>query len=479
MTNNQTNIIAIDLNGTLLKTDSLWEMFFKAISQGNFYPLLWILSGRTIFKNKLANLIDLDLDFLPWNNDVIELASKNYTLGRQIWLATAADKAFAIKVVHHFPFFTNYIASDINHNLIGQAKSIELTKLFGQKGFIYVGNSSADLKVWEAASEAVVVGDQVLTHRVKLVNQKVTILTHTNSNLFTLRSILKLIRIHQWSKNILLFVPLIMAHLFNWPALLDALFSFLAFCFFSSCGYILNDLLDIESDRRHQEKRLRPFAAGTIDPAKGAFLCIFTFIYGLIFSLSVSSNFLICSLIYLLLSIIYSIKLKTMIIIDITILTLLYTLRIFSGGIALNAITSQWLLSFSFFIFAALSLIKRLGEIKKLSYDGLISKTRRPYNAEDAIFFLTLTSGCICSAVLTLAIYVGDELAFTQYRTPKILLLICPILFFWLIRLLKLANEGKMPYDPIFFILKDKTSLICLVLSIILYLIATLGINIY
>ncbi|MDR1871938.1 MAG: UbiA family prenyltransferase [Deltaproteobacteria bacterium] len=475
MNSNGLHVLVVDLDGTLLKTDSLWELFFKTISQGHLAPLFWLLSGRVAFKSRLAHATQLDLDILPWNEAVIQLAKEYRNYNQEVWLATAADEFLAKKVVDHFDFFTGFIASDGRNNLKGKAKAAELARRFGEGGFVYVGNSSADLEVWRRASEAVVVGDHSLAVKAQSVNQKVTNIASNHSRFFTIRSIFHALRIHQWAKNILLFVPLLMGHLFTLAALNQVVLAFFSFCCFSSSGYILNDLLDISSDRCHPEKRLRPFASGALDLPKGAILFLIALMGSLILAWPLRHRFIILGILYLISSLIYSLKLKNIIFIDIIVLVLLYCVRIFAGGEAIDLEISQWLLSFSFFVFTALSLIKRLGEVSNITAGIIEHNSRRPYTVKDIILFQTITSGCICCAVLTLAIYVGDITALKRYQNPQILLFFCPILFYWLVRLMKLANEGKMPYDPVFFTLKDKVSWVSLGLGLLIYFIATVG----
>jgi 4-hydroxybenzoate polyprenyltransferase/phosphoserine phosphatase len=467
---NKNKILVVDLDGTLLKTDSLWELFFKALSKGFIVPIFWTFLGRAAFKNRLARLIELEFDLLPWNQEVVDFSRNYYNQGGHVWLATASDEIIAKKVTEYFNFFSGFIGSNGLQNLKGQLKAEELSRRFGINNFVYVGNSNSDLKIWKIASEAVVVGAPSLIRKAQSVNSKVTPLTLSIS----IHSIIRLIRVHQWAKNVLLFFPLIMAHYFTLSSVVIVFFGFLAFCLFSSSGYILNDLLDINSDRRHPEKRQRPFASGTIDLPIGALIFLVLMTSGIIIGLLINSYFLFINLLYLTTTILYSLKLKTIHLVDIVVLTLLYCLRVLAGGVALNLYISQWLLSFSFFVFAALSLIKRLGEVKRFSLEGIESNSRRPYGSGDTIFFQTLTSGCICSAVLTLAIYVGDSVAFTRYRSPGLLLLFCPVLFYWLGRLLKLAGDGKMPYDPVIFTLKDKISWFCLGIGILVYILATM-----
>jgi 4-hydroxybenzoate polyprenyltransferase/phosphoglycolate phosphatase-like HAD superfamily hydrolase len=479
--NDEKNFV-VDLDGTLLKTDSLWELFFQALAQGRLAPLAWLLANRATFKKRLAQSTELDLAYLPWNEEVIDLAKARKRLGERIWLATAADEILAQKVVGKFDFFDGYVASNGRRNLRGEAKAAALVVRFGSGGFAYVGDSPIDLAVWRSASEAVVVGDPSLVERARTVNAKVMALGPGASLLAKAAAVFKLLRVYQWVKNCLLFLPLMMAHLFTLASLGETLAAFLAFSLLSSCGYVLNDLLDIPADRKHPEKRRRALASGALDPPIGAWLFFLTLLFGLFFSWLLGGLFFGLAWLYLLATVLYSLKLKTVLILDVVVLTLLYCLRVLAGAAAIDVAISQWLLSFSFFDFAALCLKKRLGETVNAAApqtsttpEAPESSSRRPYGREDMAFFLTLTSGCVCCAVLTLAIYVGEAVALEFYASPRLLSLFCPVLFYWLVRLLKLAQAGKMPYDPVFFTLKDKASWICLALGVAIFIVATVG----
>ncbi|MDR0548014.1 MAG: UbiA family prenyltransferase, partial [Deltaproteobacteria bacterium] len=401
MTSNESKIFIIDLDGTLLKTDSLGELFFQTLAQGRLASLFWPILGRAAFKKRLALATELDLADLPWNEDVIKLAQERRQNGQRIFLATAADEVLAQKIVAHFDFFEGYVASDGRRNLKGEAKANVLVTRFGAKGFAYAGNSLMDLPVWRVANEAVVVGDQSLVKRAKAENHNVLALGGVGSGPGLFRTIIKVIRVHQWAKNLLLFLPLMMAHLFTLAALNRASLAFLVFNALSSGGYILNDLLDLNADRRHPEKRARPMAAGTFDPLKGAGLFFLILLLGLLLAWFLGGFFFALALVYLLTSVIYSLKLKTIAILDVVVLTLLYCLRVLAGAIALDIVVSQWLLSFCFFVFASLCLIKRLGETVKSS-DSIEdpASSRRPYGVEDKAFFLAMTSSCVGCAVL-------------------------------------------------------------------------------
>jgi 4-hydroxybenzoate polyprenyltransferase/phosphoglycolate phosphatase-like HAD superfamily hydrolase len=474
MTENKPDILALDLDGTLLGTDSLWEMFFKALSKGQLTPLIWLLTGRLGFKKRLAESVELDFDLLPWNQEVINLAIAHHDKGGEVWLATAANKAMAAKVAARFGFIKGYIASDERVNLKSHAKAAELVHRFGRGNFAYAGDSRADIAVWRESGLAIVVNSGHLAKLANPIGGQVEIIAPIGTRSPSFGQILKAARAYQWVKNLLLFIPLFLAHAYSVSNFCLAFLAFLTFCLFSSAGYVLNDLLDIDSDRLHPVKRRRPFASGSIDLSRGGLIFLGCLIGGLICALFVSQLFLLLAGLYLSSTILYSLGFKSKPILDVVVLTLLYTLRVFAGGQAVGLDVSQWLLSFSFFIFASLSLFKRLTELRRLGTEVTPNK-RRPYKVTDAGFIRSSAATCIGCAVLTLAIYVGDDNARRFYSFPGLLLTFCPVLFYWLFRLLKLADEGQMDFDPVIFILKDRLSWVCLGLGVLIYILASLG----
>ncbi|MDR1656050.1 MAG: UbiA family prenyltransferase [Deltaproteobacteria bacterium] len=478
MTEEKPDILALDLDGTLLGTDSLWELFFKALSLGRLAPLAWLVSGRLAFKKRLAETVELDFDRLPWNQRVIDLAMAHREAGGEVWLATAANEAMAVKVCARFDFFSGYLASDDKINLKSRAKARELSGRFGRGKYAYAGDSRADVAVWAEADRAIVVNSGRLSRLARPLSGKVEVIAPVGTKSPSLGQILSAARAYQWVKNIILFVPIFLAHAFSAANFGRVFLAFIVFCLFSSAGYIINDLLDIDSDRRHPSKHNRPFASGAIDLSRGGLIFLGALVGGLVIASLVGQLFILLAGIYLVSAVLYSLRFKSVAILDVIVLTLLYTLRILAGGQAVGLEVSQWLLSFSFFTFASLSLFKRLTELKRLTQAAASENTRRPYVAADAGFIRSIAAGSICCAVLTLAIYVGDAAARKYYGFPGLLLAFCPILFYWLARLLKLADEGKIDYDPIIFVLSDRQSWICLGLGIVIYFCASLGVSV-
>jgi 4-hydroxybenzoate polyprenyltransferase/phosphoserine phosphatase len=465
--------LVIDLDGTLLRTDSLWELVCRALADGHVLSLLWIIFGRASFKRRLAQACSPDLSLLPWNEEVVNLAREARGHGTPVWLATGADEILARKVAAHFGFFSGVLASDGHINLKGAAKAGELVRRFGPRGFAYVGDARCDLAVWRQASIAYVVedGTALATAAAKVCLAVHSLRRHGGVG----GKLLMALRPRHWMKNALLLAAPFLAHDFSLSAFGRCGLGFFIFCLISSAGYLMNDLLDLQADRAHPEKRHRPFAAGDLPLQYGLFLGLTLFAAAFLAALSLGPSFLICVLSYMLLTMAYSFYLKRKALIDIVSLVFLYMLRLVAGTVALSAYLSQWLLCFSFFIFAALCITKRVVELRRLGLNEAIGETRRAYVAGDIPVLSALGGGSVCCATLTLALYVGEVRARELYHSPELLLLFCPPLFLWLARLLLLAERGELLYDPIQFVLRDWPSRLTLVVGFVIYLCATYG----
>ena len=471
----EVKILALDLDGTLLRTDSLWELVCLALAGGQIFSLLWIVFGRAALKRRLAKSCSLDLSLLPWNEEVLGLAREAQARGVQVWLATGADEILARKVAAYFGFFSGVLASDGYANLIGARKAEALTRRFGLRGFAYAGDARCDLAVWRQAAAAYVVADgPALARRAATVCPYVKSLRRSRNERKWHR-LFKALRPHHWVKNTLLLVAPFLAHDFSPSTLISCGLGFIIFCLVASAGYLVNDLMDLHSDRAHPEKRHRPFAAGDLPLQYGLFLGAALFAIAFPASLSLGLPFLICVICYVLLTTAYSFYFKRTLLIDVVSLAFLFMLRIVAGTVAIDAYLSQWLLCFAFFIFTALSIAKRVVELRRLDLKKAKGATRRAYVKSDIAILISFGGGSICCATLTLALYVGEMRAREFYNNPELLLLFCPPLFLWLARLLILAERGLLRYDPIQFVLRDRQSLLTLGLGAVIYLFATHG----
>jgi 4-hydroxybenzoate polyprenyltransferase len=275
-----------------------------------------------------------------------------------------------------------------------------------------------------------------------------------------LRASLRALRPQQWIKNLLLFVPVLLAHdVLDIERLLGALLGFVAFCLCASGGYALNDLLDREADRLHPRKRHRPFAAGHLSMRQGGVLIAVLLIGAFALATQVGPSFLALLALYGALTLSYSFWLKQMIFLDVLLLSALYSLRVFAGAVAADVAISQWLLGFSLFLFLSLAFVKRFCELRQLALSSPgASPARRGYRPEDLslIQMLGSTSGYL--SVLVLALYISSSDVMRLYATPQLLWVVCPVLLYWLTRIWFLAGRGELPDDPLLFAAADAQS---------------------
>lgn len=464
--------LCVDLDGTLLATDVLWEsvlLLLKRKPHLMFLLPFWLLKGKAALKHNIAQKVRLDVANLPYRQDVLDFLIEEKDSGRHIVLATASDRKAAEAIANHLGLFSDVIASDGIENLSGIKKREALEARFSDQGFDYIGNSRVDLPLWEAANAALLVdpSKRMLAKARRKANVKQVFSTKTNR----LRTIVKALRCYQWVKNLLVFVPLIMAHkLSDQTKMLDA---FWAFCAFSLCAsgiYILNDLADLKTDRLHPKKRLRPFACGKLSIPAGLMLSV-ALLTGAFTIAAAALPFWFSAglLFYMIVTLAYSFYLKRTTVADVMTLAGLYTLRVLLGGVATGIGISTWLLEFSMFFFLCLAFVKRYTEFDVLQMSSEGRLPGRGYIAGDKDWMLKMGSGSGYLSVLVLALYINDDHVADLYNHPKLLLLICPALLYWISRLWLLTSRGYLEDDPIVFAIKDVRSyLIGIIIAAIL-----------
>ncbi len=391
--------LIVDLDGTLLRTDFLWEtaLAYIRLAPWRILALLyWLTCGRARLKAELARRTELDADLAPANEDMVAMAIRAKDEGREVVLATAADEKLALRVAARFPFIDRVLASDGSVNLKGVAKLKALQALYPQ-GFVYAGDSRADLPLWRAASGMIVVNaSPSVVRAAKAMGEPLAVLPRANR----WRAAWKLLRPHQWAKNALIIVPVVLAGMIGDPAALRAsILAFAALCAVASATYVVNDLIDIEDDRRHWTKRKRPLASGDLPIPLGFALAAGGLALG--FGLATLAGPAVVSGVfaYLVGTLLYSFALKRIPIIDVTLLAGLFTLRLAIGCLAADAPMSPWLLTFSMFLFVSLSLAKRHTEIARAAGGG-VKKQVRGYSTADEPFVFGLGMGSLVAAIL-------------------------------------------------------------------------------
>jgi 4-hydroxybenzoate polyprenyltransferase/phosphoserine phosphatase len=454
--------LCVDLDGTLVSTDTLWESVLGLFRRRPWLLLLapfWLLAGKASFKQRVAAHIVLDPASLPYRQDLIEALHRIKRTGRKLVLATAADHSIAHGVAQHLGLFDEVLASDGQANLRAHAKRDSLVRAYAHSGFDYVGDSHADLSVFERATRGFLVGP---TARVAAQARNKGNVTIVSSRPSVLRALIIELRLHQWAKNALVVLPVVLAP--GVPALEllgRALLAALAFSLCASAGYVWNDLLDIEADRAHQTKRNRPFASGALPVAFGPALFLGLIAVG--FGLSVwalPARFSLMLVLYFAGTIGYSLYLKRVLIVDVIVLASLYTHRILAGGIATGIPISSWLMGFSLFFFLSLAFAKRYVELALHEGDEKI-KNRDYYKVDlQMIGAMGPASGFLAALVFSLYVEMGSQAS--AFSEPLLLWLAVPVLLYWVTRVWILTGRGQMQDDPVRFALKDRVSWICI-----------------
>ena len=457
--------ICIDLDKTFLKTDSLYEIFFILVKKNFFkavFSFFYLLKGRAHFKKFISRSISPDT--FPVREEILRFIKENNA--GNIYLVTGADQSVADKISVRYPFFHKCYGSNGKTNLTGKNK-LDFIMSQIKHPFIYMGDSSVDIPIWKEADEAFYVGDnERLLKKIEKINGNVTHIKTKRSSF--IKSILKSMRLHQWMKNLLVFVPLFLSHRYTEIHLIDDFFlGFLSFGFAASSIYIMNDLLDLEADRSHPTKKLRPIPACDISHTH-CLICAFLLAVVSI-SLASFTNLLIIILSYYALNLLYSLYLKNLIIWDVILLASFFTMRIISGHLIGNISISFWLFSFSIFIFLALGTLKRFIELK---YTIKKQLPGRGYKQDDVsiLFFIAATSALLSSLVIML--YLNSEEIMIKYGNPYLLWGVLPVFIYWILRILLLGNRGEIDEDPVKFVMKDKCSIFILFVLLLIVILA-------
>ncbi len=453
--------LCVDLDGTLIKTDLLWESLLVLLKQNPlsiFLLPLWLLKGKASFKHEIARRVTLDASTLPYDQDLLEFLSNERQSGRELVLATASHVSFARAVASHLELFDERVfGSDASINLKGERKVALLVERYGTRRFAYAGNSTADLPVWAEANEAIVVNASAgLVSRAQALT--------TVSRVFSepvkwLKQVAKALRVHQWAKNVLVFIPVVASHqLTNSTLMMQAGLAFLSFSFSASSVYIINDCLDLAADRRHPRKKHRPFASGNLSIPFGLLLAAACLLGGVLLACVLPPLFLIVLAGYLALTTGYSFYLKQFVLLDVIVLAQLYTVRVYGGGAATGVAPSHWLLTFSLFLFLSLALVKRFTELRVISQAEGKGLHGRGYWVTDLEHISSIGTASGLLAVLVLALYISSKEVLLLYSHADVLWLVCPVMLYWISRVWMLAYRNRMDDDPVVFAVKDPKS---------------------
>lgn len=465
--------LCVDLDGTLVRSDTLMEALLLLIKQRPWCLFLlpfWLLGGKARVKAEIARRVRFSAASMPYHGPLLDWLRIEQTRGRRLVLASGANAMIVAAIAKELGIFAETFSSDDAINLTGQAKADALKARFD--GFAYIGDSFVDLPVWQAARASVLVASS--PRRERELSARVAF-AHVFSAPPRSRVLLWLraLRVHQWVKNSLMFVPLILAHDFlDLPRVALLLTGFMAFNITASSVYILNDLLDLSADRQHPRKRFRPFAAGDLPLVQGLALWPFLVIAGFCLAFLTGPAFALVLAGYYILTVAYSFDLKRRALVDVFTLATLYTLRIMAGAVAASVVLSPWLLAFSIFIFLSLAIVKRVAELVSMRERGTTQIAGRGYRHDDLYMLEVLGVAAGYASVVVLSLYVSAPESRALYVHHQLLWLFAPLVLFWISRVWLKTHRGEMHDDPIVFAMKDNPSRVVFLLCFVVLALA-------
>ncbi|RJG44747.1 MULTISPECIES: UbiA family prenyltransferase [unclassified Mesorhizobium] len=464
--------LAVDLDGTLIAGDLLWEGLFLLIRKNPLYLFcipFWLSKGPAGLKQAIAARVDIDPASLAYRDVLVSRLREERANGRKIVLATGTPRKFADAIAAHLGLFDAVLATDGLENLTSGRKRAALVAAYGDAGFDYVGNSRHDLKVFDASREAIVVAPDRHAARWQAAHGCEIVETPKP----TLKTILKMLRVHQWLKNSLIAVPMVLSHeYFNEDMLLACVLAFISFSAAASAIYIVNDFFDLALDRRHPTKRNRPFASGILSIPFGLASAAILLAISVVAALFLPIEFAGVLALYLVATTAYSLAVKRMLLIDVLLLAGLYTVRILAGAAATGVDVSFWLLAFSIFFFLSLALVKRYVELRSSVLSPGERIAGRGYRTEDQEIIAQAGMASAFSAALVLALYIDSAAVRELYPHPWMVWPLAPTVLYLTMRVWILARRDEMHDDPVVFIIRDWRSQVVAVTGAALLLLA-------
>lgn len=458
--------LCVDCDGTLIRTDLLHEGLLLLVKQAPLALLLlplWLLRGKAHFKQQVAARVAFRWQSLPYRERVIELMASARAEQRPVVLATASPRVWAEGIAAHVGGVSQVVATEDGLNLRGPAKAARLAELCGARGFDYIGNDGNDVPVWASSRSAIVVSSNPgLIARAREVAKVKEVVPDERAGIL---AYLKMIRVHQWTKNLLILVPMAAAHrLGATDSLTSAGLAFFAFCLCASAVYVINDLLDLDADREHVRKRNRPLAAGRIPVAHAIVAAPLLLAGSLALALFLPPTLLLVLGAYFAMTMVYSLRLKRQVIVDVLLLAALYTMRLLAGAVATAVVPSFWLLAFSMFLFLSLALVKRYSELKVTLAQSQQAAAGRGYRVADLPVLMALGVSAGMAAVLVLALYINDPETRRLYPGTLWLWLVPTLMLYWVSRVWMKTHRDEIDDDPVVWAVRDWQSLLTVVL---------------
>lgn len=452
--------LVVDVDGTLVRTDLLHEASLLFLANHPFESprlALWLARGKATLKSQLAQRVSPNVERLPLRDETLARIREAQAVERPVYLASASEESYVARLADSIGGITGTFATTPERNLAGAAKADCLVDAFGAKGFDYIGDHPVDVPVWQQSRRQLIVARSGgFETRMRRAFPDAEVIARPRT---TPRSMIKTLRAHQWSKNGLLFLALIAGHRFDVATIAATLLGFIAFCAAASSAYIINDLLDIPNDRAHARKRFRPLPAGDLTIVTGIVMSGLLLLLALGIAIMLLPRiFLGALLLYMVATLTYSLLLKRKAIVDVITLAGLYTLRVFAGLFAGGLTSSEWLPMFSLFLFLCLAIEKRCSELVRRREAGEERLEGRNYRVADLAILFPMAAAAGYGSVFVVALYLSSNEVRALYTHPERLWLICPLLLYWISRVLILSNRNEMHDDPIVFALTDRIS---------------------
>ena len=449
----------VDLDGTLTYTDLLLEsalILLKRNPLSVFLLFWWLMQGKARLKAEIAARVELDVAILPYNATLLSRLKLEKAAGRKLVLASASDHKWVEAIAKHLNLFDDILASDGQNNLRSDQKRAAIEAQTRGQPYAYAGNSRVDFPVWAGAKEVWVVNASASTEKAALTKYPGALCIPARS--VTPKTFMKALRLHQWAKNVLMFLPLLAAHSLEGEQWLTVFLGFLIFGACASATYVINDLWDLASDRQHPRKCDRPFASALLPISTGLLLVGVLLPGSLIAAALLSRQFFLLVALYVFITLCYSFRLKKVPLLDVVVLAMLYTHRIFAGGVLAGLTVTHWLMVVSLFIFLSLALVKRCTELEWVRESGKPDAAGRGYRASDLSYLVSMGVASGFVAVLVLALYIETQRGSLAYPNADALWFVLPVLMYWIMRLWIKTSRMEIHDDPLLFAAKDRSS---------------------
>ena len=465
--------LCVHCEGVLLRTKVFHEAIFLFIKRNPLNVFLlpfWFLARKPALIRQMSDEVRINWRTTPLAEHVVERMRAAHDGNREVYLLTSMPRTWASGLCAEFEASKMIFTGEEFSENSAEETAARLTKLFGLRGFDYIGDGRRDLPICKAARQAIVVG--AARGEIARGENPPAVIPKDRAGPLTF---LKMIRVHQWLKNFLVWVPLLAAHrLTSLHDMTIGAVAFLAFSFCASAVYVLNDLLDLESDRQHVRKRNRPIAAGKISVIQALITALLLLLTAACLALGVSPLFALTVGIYFAMTLAYSLRLKRQVIVDVMLLAGLYTIRVVAGAVATTVVPSFWLLAFSMFLFLSLAVVKRYSEMLITLSQEKQYAAGRGYSVEDLPVLLSLGVGAGIAAIVVLALYINDPATSKLYPATLWLWPVPPLMLYWVSRVWMKAHRGEMHDDPVIFAISDWQSLVTVVLGGLCFAVAAM-----